>query len=89
MGQSFMDGYSLLHLATGIVVYYWNIPLYLWIIIHTLFEILENTDIGMNFINKYMIFWPGGKSQADSLVNSIGDTFFAILGWVIASFVMK
>jgi hypothetical protein len=84
MGTKFMDQYSLLHLASGIIVRYWNLSLLGWIVVHTLFEWLENTKSGMRFINTYIKIWPGGKPEADSITNSIGDTFFSLLGWFLA-----
>lgn len=85
MGYNFIDEYSLLHFAVGIVAYYWNISLGNWIITHILFELLENTQQGMYIINYYFHgFWPGGKDHPDSWINSFGDTFFAILGWFLA-----
>ena len=54
MGLNFADQYSLLHFAVGVVLYFWNIPLSLAIILHTIFEIVENTKMGMKFINTYI-----------------------------------
>jgi hypothetical protein len=51
MGKTFVDTYSLLHFATGIVAYYFGIPLIWWIILHAVFEILENSPEGVYFIN--------------------------------------
>jgi hypothetical protein len=48
-----------------------------------IFEYVENTKYGMNIINKFS-YWPGGKERADSLINSLGDQFYALLGWVSA-----
>ena len=84
MGLKFMDGYSYLHFAVGVVMYYWNISLVTSTILHTIFEFLENTDEGMKFINKYMKFWPGGKPYRDSFINNMGDTVFFVLGWLSA-----
>lgn len=86
MGVYFFDQYSILHMASGIIAYFFGISLKTWIVLHILFECVENTETGMLIINKYMHnVWPGGKDKADSFVNSmIGDNFFAILGWVIA-----
>jgi hypothetical protein len=53
-------------------------------VIHTIFEILENTQTGIYIINNYITFWPGGKPKADTLINNLGDTVFAILGWLSA-----
>lgn len=51
MGKYFTDQYSLLHLATGIVSYFWNISFTVFLLIHTLFEIIENTSGGMNILH--------------------------------------
>jgi len=84
MGYKYFDRYTYLHFAMGVVVYFWNISLVNWVIIHTLFEFLENTQVGMNIINNYIVFWPGGKPTSDTFINNIGDTFGAILGWLSA-----
>ena len=47
-------------------------------------ELIENTQQGIYFINNYITWWPGGKPRPDSIINSIGDTIFSLLGWVIA-----
>ena len=86
MGSTFFDQYSILHLASGIVAYFFGIKLTYWICLHLLFEYTENTETGMHFINTYLkSVWPGGKDKADTFTNSmLGDNFFAILGWLIA-----
>jgi membrane glycosyltransferase len=83
MGFRLFDQYSLLHFSVGVVTYFWGVNWKLFFILHTLFEILENTPMGMKFINNFT-FWPGGKPKADSLQNIIGDTISAILGWYVA-----
>ncbi len=85
MGSAFTDQYSLLHFAVGIVSRYWNVSLFWLIVFHTLFEVLENTAYGMNFINTYIPFWPGGKTHADTILNRVGDTVYSGLGWVLAN----
>ena len=47
MGSQVFDQYTYLHFAVGIIVYFWGISLENWIIIHTLFEIIENMDMGI------------------------------------------
>ena len=87
MGYLFTDKYSLLHFATGIVVYYWNMSFVTWFLLHALFELIENTQTGMYIINNAPILaslWPGGKSHADSLINSLGDQYYASIGWILA-----
>ena len=87
MGKQLFDQYTLLHFASGIVVYFWGINFTNWIILHTLFEMFENTNLGMNIINKYIGIWPGGKPHIDSNVNILGDSFGALLGWMLAYYV--
>jgi hypothetical protein len=89
MGYSFFDQYSILHFATGIVAYFWGISLYLTVILHILFELFENTTEGMYFINKYFTMWPGGKTHADSLLNSTSDTIFTAIGWSVSYWLDK
>lgn len=89
MGYQYFDKYTYLHFAVGIVAYFWNISLINWIILHTIFEFLENTQIGMNIINKYIVFWPGGKQKKDTIINNIGDTFSTVFGWLSAYYLNK
>lgn len=84
------DEFSLLHFASGIIAYFWGVPLVWWVIIHAVFEYVENTDMGTKFINKYFAFWPGGKHTKETFMNSmIGDNVSAAAGWLLASFVEK
>ena len=83
MGINLFDQYTYLHFAAGIGAYFWDISLINWIILHIIFEIIENTKIGIKFINNFK-YWPGGKNYADSGINSLGDTIGAIIGWLSA-----
>ena len=87
MGTQLLDRFSILHFASGIVAYYIGIGWKLWLLLHILFEILENTPVGMELINK-IPFWPGGKSQSDTFINSVGDVLSAMVGWWIAYQIM-
>jgi len=88
MGQYFLDQYSLLHFAVGIIFYFFGFSFINTLLIHTLFEVSENTQQGIDIINTYFKnIWPGGKEYSDSLINSIGDTFFTMLGWIIAYYI--
>ena len=62
MGTRFTDKFSLLHFATGIIAYYWNISFLSWFIMHLMYEYIENTIYGMRLINKIPL-WPGGKDH--------------------------
>ena len=88
MGQKFIDQYSLLHLASGIIAYFFGLPFKLWFVLHLLFELAENTNWGMFSINQHLAkVWPGGKPYQDSILNSISDQIFASIGWLIAYYV--
>ena len=92
MGYRLLDQYSLLHFATGIVLYFWNIPFLVAVVGHVIFEAIENTRAGMDFINKYFIYpgyfsWPGGKNKADTALNQFGDNLTFAVGWLIAAYV--
>ena len=91
MGTKTFDRYSLLHLASGIVSFYWGLSFAMSLVVHTVFEVLENTKAGVYVIDNYLsekalgLFgWPGGKKKADSFINSVGDTIAFALGWFIA-----
>ena len=84
MGIYLFDQYTYLHFATGIIAYFFNISLVSWFLLHSVFELIENTNIGINIINTYIKFWPGGKPYKDSFINSIGDTLGTIIGWISA-----
>lgn len=84
MGTHLFDQFALLHLASGIIAYFFGVPFYVWFVVHTLFEWAENTPTGMRWINTYATFWPGGKPAADAFVNNVGDTLAAVAGWWVA-----
>lgn len=89
MGVYFTDKYSLLHFAMGISMRFFNMSFMTFLIIHTLFELIENTKPVMKFIDHYICFWPGGKKQRDSNLNMIGDTFYASIGFLVADYVIS
>ena len=84
MGLLVFDQYTYLHFASGIMSYYWGLSLTTWMVIHLLFELIENSQPGINLINTYLFFWPGGKPKADSKMNIVGDNIGAFLGWYSA-----
>ena len=85
MGLKIFDQYTLLHFAVGVVSYFWNMSIRDFLIIHTIFEIVENTQFGMNLINNYVTIWPGGKPHPNAIINRVGDTIGAAFGWIVAS----
>ena len=84
MGNQLLDQYSLIHFASGVVAYFWGITAPYWFVAHAGFELAENTKTGMDFINKNLTWWPGGKPRADNLTNILGDNVCAMVGWVCA-----
>ena len=85
MGNRLFDQYTYLHFASGIIAYFWGLRLKTFIILHIIFEIIENTKIGMNIINKYIYkFSPMRKNYPDNFINMAGDTISGILGWLSA-----
>jgi len=88
MGKYFTDQYSLLHLASGIIAYFWGVSLWNWTLIHIIFELFENTSDGMYVINNWFKnIWPGGKTRNDTSVNSFGDIIYGTIGWILAYYV--
>lgn len=87
MGLLCFDNYSLLHFAVGIIFRYLNISFASSFIIHALFECIENSKWGVNFIDTSPLlkWWPGGKKSSDSILNSVCDQMFFILGWCLAN----
>lgn len=71
MGQQFADQYSFLHFSVGVVAYFSGVKLGWWLVLHTLFELGENSPAGMQLINRVGA-WPGGKPQPDSMANIAG-----------------
>jgi hypothetical protein len=85
MGLRAFDQYSLLHFAVGVVAYFWSFSFLITVVVHILFEFIENTPVGMNLINTYFTqWWPGGKTHPDNLLNKTSDTIFTGFGWLAA-----
>jgi len=80
MGVKLFDKFSFLHAIWGVISYTIGIRNFIIaIILHIIFEILENSSVGI-----YMIRWPGMKPKADNSANIIGDTISFGTGWCIA-----
>lgn len=87
MGKYMFDQFSLLHFSVGVVVYFWGMDFTLWVIIHAVFELIENTDSGVKFIDDKLTFWPGGKKSPDLFINMTGDQISAMSGFLFAQMV--
>jgi hypothetical protein len=84
MGKEFVDKFTYLHFGSGIISYYWGISLTWFLVLHTIFESVENTKSGVHFIDHYLTIWPGGKKNPDTFINMFGDTIGALAGWISA-----
>ena len=85
MEKRFFDQYSLLNFASGVTAYFWGAVRFdFFVCFIILFELFQNSSIGINLINKYIPFWPKAKPEPESMVNICGDIFFTILGWKVA-----
>jgi hypothetical protein len=85
MGKYFLDKFSILHFTIGILWRYMGFDIISLFLFHTIFEIMENSKIGMYIINTYFKTWPGGKPSADTLLNNVGDILISLLGWILAN----
>ena len=86
MGKQLLDQFTFLHFCVGGCIYYWGVSLTAWLVIHDLFEVVENTRVGMQVINN-ITFWPGGKPSSDSFENAIGDIIAGMIGWGVANYI--
>ncbi len=84
MGKYFIDKYSLLHFASGVIAYHFGLNITLWLLLNIIFEMLENTPAGMQFIQNHLLtIWPGGKEYSDSIINILGDIVSGVGGWYV------
>jgi hypothetical protein len=87
MGTRFTDSFSVLHFAVGVLFYFLSINFWWSMGLHIAFEIVENSPGVVKLIDQSWIgqnVWPGGKKQPDSVLNSVGDTVYFALGWLVA-----
>ena len=89
MGKTFVDHYSLLHFAMGIVAYFWGLSFPATILLSVLFETLENTVTGVYVIEHCIPWWPGGKKYPDAMINQISDTLFVGIGYLVAKMISE
>jgi len=83
MGTDFADRYSILHFAVGVLSFFLGIPFWGWAFLNVLFEAFENSPWGVHFISTYLRWWPGGKREPDTIINSLGDILFGLAGWCV------
>jgi hypothetical protein len=89
MGIYIIDQYSLLHFASGVIAYFWQISLKNTIIFNIVFEIVENSEHVVKFIHNNFKFWPGEKHKGDTFMNSTSDIIFGVIGWLCSYYLDK
>ena len=67
MGNYFFDQYFLLHYAVGVVAYFWGVDFWVANLLHLVFELTENTAMGMWVINNIFTAWPGTRPSRTAL----------------------
>jgi hypothetical protein len=75
--------YTLVHFASGYIARRLGVPLAIWITIHIIFELWENSKSGVAFFDSISMY------TGDSLQNSLLDTLATVWGWMIANFQAK
>ncbi len=85
MGVELLDKYSVLHFGVGVLARVLGIGVVPTLVAHVVFEVVENSEAGMRFINEeFRTWWPGGKDYADAPINILGDNISVLAGWYTA-----
>ena len=84
-----IDRYSIVHFIAGFIVYFLKINITSWFVLNAIFEIYENVSAcrSVSKIVKEKFYISSGDPE--TLVNSIGDNFCSILGWICAYYIDK
>ena len=84
MGDKIIDKWTLVHFIVGMIANILKLPISLFIILHIIFEIWENTKDRMCVINNtlYRVFPLGFKTEPDSIINRISDILAGTAGWL-------
>ena len=91
--RALFSPYSLFHFLSGYLVAN-KIKFSSWILLHTIFEVLENTKTGVRFaqrgdavvqriLDRLNIDYQFPIYQGDTVRNSFGDTISAALGYFV------
>ncbi len=77
--QTIVDPYSLAHAGGGVVARSLKLSLTQTIILHTIFEVAENTYLKFHPLTRKIFPDP----SKDTLLNSVGDTISTAIGWYL------
>ena len=80
-----IDRNTYLHFAAGIIAYYWGFTLIDWLILHILLDLFQRTKLGKKVTKIFARIWPEPSDlSSETYLNVLGDSAFAVLGWVSA-----
>ncbi len=79
------DAWSFVHLASGVVAANMKTTFPTFLILHTLFELIENTEE----VSAVMSRIGFDRRRMDTPANILGDTISASIGWALGNSQMK
>lgn len=77
--KALLDEWSIVHASGGIIAAQTGVTLPQFLVLHTIFEIVENADKGKGLLSK--IGWD--RKGGDTFTNVLGDTISAAAGWYL------
>lgn len=77
------------HFISGVIAYYIGFPLIPFIILHILWEIVDNTRYFRDRSIKMFSWLPFLAYRLDTVYNSQTDNIFAILGWYTGKWISE
>ena len=78
---------SILHMLSGIIGHRIGLKFYQFLILHTIWELFENTKYGIlitNWFIKYIYRLNNTVYNGDSILNLLFDFIFAIIGYKLS-----
>lgn len=84
-----IDQFSYLHFASGITAYFFGFKLKNWMLLHLAFDIFDNSNWGIQFVQKYVSFLKQPRYGSDPPLNIIVDNIISVLGWVSAYYLVQ
>ena len=83
--KALLDEWSFVHLSGGIIAAQTGLSLPQFLVLHTIFEVIENADQGSGWLSKIGL----DRVSGDSLLNVVGDTASAAAGWYLGKVTRK
>ena len=82
MERGFFDKWLFLHVAVGMLGNAVGIREFHYVLTHSAYELLSNTETGMAIVNQIPL-WPS-KPDVDRMELMIADPFWGWVGWRLA-----